>query len=206
MDNFDMDDIPFGGSDDDDKKNSDDEASAMEKATQACGISCLGGMGFWASLAFLAYNEKRYVDQEVALGQDVHSHWLRYAMFLLNFICTVMFLYPLYTAIDVMGDYVDDLPGIGDTVEDVMEAAGGAALCVLSCMISCACSLMVFGIVWMTVHPTVGYITLGIGAVLIIGLCVYRCQAPPSQKRIKRQQKKGMIEKDDSADEELMES
>merc|ERR1711907_812190 len=99
-----------------------------------------------------------------------------------------------------MGDMVDDIPGVGDTIEDVMESAGGGALCVLSCMISCGCSLLVFGIVWVSVHPTAGYICLGVSAVLIIAICVFRSQAPASEKRIKRQKKKGMIEASDEED------
>lgn len=173
-----------------------DMEKAAEKSKFACAISCLGGIGFWASLGFLAYNEKRYVDQEVKLGADLHSHWLRWAMFFLNLICTTMFLYPLYSAIDIMGDFIDDIPMVGDCIEDMMESAGAALLGGLACAISCGCSLLVFGIVWIAVHPTVGYVCLGLFVLAMIGICVARSQAPPSDKRIARQQEKGIIAKD----------
>jgi len=189
------------------RSNHSDDDSAMEKAQHACCFSCLGGLAFWATLAALAYNEKRYANQEQNLGTDVHSHWLRYAMFGANWLSTAMFFYPLYAAVDVIGDMVDDVPCVGDQIEDLMENLAGAGLCILSCAISSACCLIAFGLVWMFLHPTVGYVTLGIGLFFIVGVAVYKCQTPPSEKRIQRQKRKGMIDTDgdgiDDRDQEL---
>jgi hypothetical protein len=177
--------------------DNEDEDSAMEKAKHACCFSCVGCLAFWATLAALIYNEKRYATQEQQLGADVHSHWLRYAMFLANWLATAMFFYPLYAAVDVIGDMVDDFPSIGDQLEDLMENLAGAGLCLLSCAISSACCLIAFGLVWMYLHPTIGWVTLAVAALLIIAVIVYKCQTPASEKRLQRQQKKGMIAQDE---------
>lgn len=176
-----------------DKPDGDDEESALEKAQHACCFSCIGGIMFWVTLAALAWNEKRYVDQETQTGQDTHHHYLRIAIWLANCISVCMFFYPLYTAVDVLGDFFDDIPCVGDTIEDMMEGMAGCALGCVSFAIGTCCCLLVFGVVWLTLHPRVGGIVLAVAAALIIGLIIYRCSMPASEKRIQRQEQKGMI-------------
>lgn len=154
---------------------------------------------FWVTLAALAYNEKRYVDQEAATGVDTHHHYLRWALWLGNCLSVAFFLYPLYTAVDVLGDWFDDIPCVGDFVEDALESMAGCALVVVSFAIGTACCLLVFSVAWLALHPTYGYTVLGISLALIIGLCVYRCTMPPSETRLKRQEQKGMISAGEAA-------
>lgn len=178
-----------GGSPQDD----DGEESAFEKAQHACCFSCIGGFMFWLTLAALAYNEKRYVDQETATGVDNHHHYLRIALWLANCMSVAFFFYPLYTAVDVLGDYFDNIPCVGDAVEDAMESMAGCALILVSFAIGTACCLIVFAVAWLAVHPNYGYTVLGIALFLIVAVCVYKCMMPPSEKRLQRQADKGMI-------------
>lgn len=150
---------------------------------------------FWITLAAVAWNEKRYSDQD----PPSPAHWLRIAIFLANWLSVMMCLYPLYAAADILGDWFDDIPSIGDTVEDIVENLAGAALCVAAFLVAMVACGLVFGLSWVYYNQSVyGYVFLGISGVLLIGLCVWRCTMPPSEKRIERQKRKGIIAPSDT--------
>jgi len=171
----------------------DASEGAATKAGHACMFSCLGGILFWIALAALAWNEKRYVDQAIASGNDTHHHYLRIALWLVVCVACYMVLYPIYAFADIMGDYFDDIPCVGDAVEDAVESVAGAAVCCAAFVIGTAASLLVFGIAWCYYNPTVGIPVLCAGLLLILGLLIWKFTVPASEKRQRRQQRKGMI-------------
>jgi len=96
-----------------------------------------------------------------------------------------MAFYPLYAVIDIVGDWLDNIPCIGDFLEDFIENLAGAMLCVGSCACGTFFALLTIAISWVFVRPTIG-IPLLIAALLLGGGILYwKSTMPPSKRKRK---------------------
>lgn len=83
--------------------------------------------------------------------------------------CLAIFccLYPLLAAVECVGYFISYIPcGIGDCIAGFMESVACIFNSVLSCCCGTAWSLLVMGIVWVAVRPTVAIFLLLAGMLL----------------------------------------
>lgn len=109
-------------------------------------------------------------------------------------------LSPISAAADIVGDCLDFIPCIGDTLESLVEGVVTTVLCVMSCGIGCSCALFVISIVWVAMRPVVGGIMLGAAILLFVlaGVVRSQYQVPDGAKR----RKKRKAQEEEPAEEE----
>lgn len=132
---------------------------------------------------------------------DTMAQILRFVLWLGCWATMYCAFYPLYAIIDIAGDWLDNIPCIGDWLEDFIEGLAGAMLCVGTCCCGTAFALLAISISWVIVRPMVGIPLLIVSILLFAGILYYKTTLPPS----KRKQKMAAGE-DEGSQMELMEA
>jgi len=97
---------------------------------------------------------------------------------------------PISTGADIVGDYLEMIPCVGETLEDILEGAVDAIVICFSCLIGCSCGLMCIMLMWAAVRPVFGVIFLVL-CCLVGGVAAYaRSTENPNKDKIKKKKAK----------------
>lgn len=63
---------------------------------------------------------------------------------------------PISTGADIVGDWLEMIPCVGETLEDILEGAVEAIVICLSCIIGCSCGVFCIALMWAMFRPLIG--------------------------------------------------
>merc|ERR1719235_2535023 len=81
---------------------------------------------------------------------------LRIGFWLLCCLSVYMTLYPLFAFFDILSDYIECIPCVGDFIAGMVDTVVGCALCCFAFAFGTSVSLLDISIAWLFVRPWVG--------------------------------------------------
>merc|ERR1712100_847328 len=90
--------------------------------TMVCGEYTVGQL-------WVGSKSKDQAVEELQAANKTAQTVLRFIFWLLCWAAFYMTFYPLYTVIDIAGDWLDNIPYIGDFIEDFIEGLAGTMMC-----------------------------------------------------------------------------
>eukprot|EP00928_Gymnodinium_smaydae_P089851 TRINITY_DN73740_c0_g1_i1.p1 TRINITY_DN73740_c0_g1~~TRINITY_DN73740_c0_g1_i1.p1 ORF type:complete len:458 (+),score=113.49 TRINITY_DN73740_c0_g1_i1:66-1439(+) len=85
-----------------------------------------------------------------------------------------MALYPLFAFFDILSDYIECIPCVGDFIADSIDTLVGCALCCGSFFVGTTISVFVIAVSWVFVRPIVGIPLLLLSLAMAGGLVYWR--------------------------------
>eukprot|EP00928_Gymnodinium_smaydae_P065006 TRINITY_DN48208_c0_g1_i1.p1 TRINITY_DN48208_c0_g1~~TRINITY_DN48208_c0_g1_i1.p1 ORF type:complete len:488 (+),score=97.86 TRINITY_DN48208_c0_g1_i1:208-1464(+) len=107
---------------------------------------------------------------------------LRVVFWLLSCLGVYMFLYPLFAFFDILTDYIECIPCIGDFIADSVDTIVGCALCCFAFLVGSFFSLLTIAFSWLFVRPIIG-VPLLIAALALGGGIIYWRSTLPKGSR-----------------------